>query len=479
MINKTARGLLIDDEFIEILEVKRGRRGLTVGNYSWRRLAEGIVSRGRVIRPKELAEEIRQLVAGGRSGPINGPVVLGLPQEQVIIKVFTLPKFDDKDATEAINWHISSLGPVVPKEAYFAHKVVGKSDASGLTVLLAAAPKAVVDDYLEAAGLADIKVMAVEPVALSRIRLLNHKQLENKAVAMVSLAGGQLSIAIVNNAKLWFSQETRLKTYDQREIARLTGEMLRFFEERKEVNSPAIEAVVLVSDPGGTTLLRTALKPLGLPLTDGEPEWSLTASVVIASPDKVSLSPVFGLALAGQLEEREWLSLLPSWPQQKYRAESLSRLSQKTAIFAGITVVGITLSLVGGWWRLQQSSRSLAAEVLAQQLPLNQDGGVASWAAAVNRTVQRIELIEKQRSSQAEMLTQLAGLTPAGIRLTALSMEFKQNSWSLSGIAENREAVLLFYEQLKQSRWFNQAKLYFSSLESSQGIIFRLSGGKR
>lgn len=479
MPKSTARGLLVDDQYIEVLEIKSDGRGLKVSNYNWRKLPEGVISRGRVVRRQALAQELIPLINEAQQGPISGPMVLGLPQEQVFIKIFSMPQFAEKDLDEAINWHISSLGPVVPREAYTAHEIIGKNNHQELTVLLAAAAKDVVDDYLAAADLAGISLEAVEPITIARVRLIDPKQISRQTVLMVNLSAGQLTIIILVNGKLWFSKDSKLKEYNQLEIAQLTGELINFFQERKEINVAAIGSIIYSGDKSGLTVLPTALSGFKLPLTLIRPGWHLVASKIFPRIEPMGLAPVLGLALAGRLEERELLSLMPDWPKQKAKGQSLARISARLMVTLGLLAVLIMLILAGGWWWLKQSSRNLHQETLIRQTQLNQDEGIIEWATEFNQTVARINQIEKKRLSQAEILRQLASLTPLGVKITALTANFMQDNWLVSGVAENRESVLVFYDQLKSSQWFNRAKLYFSSLQSNQGVVFRLSGGKK
>ena len=297
-------------------------------------------------------------------------------------------------------------------------------------------------------------------------------------MALVHLAGGQLAVSVLVGGKLWFSRETRLTEYNRLQISQLVKELIKFFSERKEINTSPIVEIIYSGDQAGLAVLPAALTVLKLALTPAQPGWRLAGSKIIRHVERIGLAPVLGLALAGRLEERELVNLMPEWPKQKAQVQALSQVSRKIVLGAGLLVGLLALVQGGSWWWLEQDSHDLNQQARAVQNQLGQNGEAVAWAAEFNNTVTRIELIEKKRLSQAEVLRQLAALTPAGVRITAFTAEFNQESWSLSGVAETRETVLVFYDQLKQSQWFNRAKLYFSSLESNQGVVFRLSGGK-
>lgn len=472
----SARGVLIDDQFIEVLELKRDRLGVKVSNYNWRKLQEGVVSRGRIVRPQILVSELKQLMAHGQAGPISGPVVLGLPQEQVFVKVFSMPEFEDKDLSEAISWHIGSLGQIMPKDAYTAHRVISRND-QGITVLLVAGAKDVVDEYISVADLAGIAVAAVEPVTFSRVRLVDPGQLANKTVLLTNLYAGQLAINILVDGRLWFSREIKMSEYDPTAIIQAVKELIKFFDERKAVAAASISQIIYSGDRSGAAVLLAALSGLKLPLDLAKPGWQLTESKVISEVKRIGLAPVLGLAMAGRLEEQELFNLMPDWPKQKNKAQAMERLSGRLALGVGLTSILIFIGIAGGWWWLKQDSRKLNQQAVMLQAQTGENAAIVDWANEFNQVVEKIGQIEKNRTSQAEVLKQLASLIPAGVKITAFSAEFNHQSWALTGAAENREAVLVFYDQLKNSPWFKEAKLFFSSLESNEGVVFRLSGG--
>ena len=86
-------------------------------------------------------------------------------------------------------------------------------------------------------------------------------------------------------------------------------------------------------------------------------------------------------------------------------------------------------------------------------------------------------MIDDSRVAMSQVLSNLASLTPSGVRITAFAYEGGTKKWSIAGIADSREAVLSFDKSLEDSSFFFDHQLYFSSLESNQGVLFRVSGG--
>jgi Tfp pilus assembly protein PilN len=78
----------------------------------------------------------------------------------------------------------------------------------------------------------------------------------------------------------------------------------------------------------------------------------------------------------------------------------------------------------------------------------------------------------------SQILSTLASATPNSVTITAFSYETNKGQWSIAGVANTREDVLLLNQELKKTNFFSDAKLFFSSLETDLTVAFRLSGGQ-
>ena len=479
MAKQPAQGLLIRDATIEVLELVRNKGGLGVSGYGWARLPEGVVKGGKVMEVKVLSEEIKKLMVASRSKRLKGPVVLGMPQSQVFLKVFTIPKFEEKELKEAITWHVGSLAPVLPRDAYNSYEVIGKRKDNELKILLASAPQMVVDKYLEACELAGVEVESIEPLAVARTRLIDPKMLINKSVASVHLYGGRLAVGILVNGKLWFSKESVVIQGREQMIGAAVSELIKFFTEKKDKDVVGVSEIIYSGDKAGIGVLEANLKGFKLKLIKAESGIVLERSKVVSEVEAVKFAPVLGLAMRSGLHKEGLIDLLPSWPKQKAELGRLTKDLSRAVVGLGVVVWLVVAGLVGGWWWLDQDQERLKGEIERLKLGLveRQENEYLSWGERFNQTVEAAGLIEESRVSLAGVLSRLGEIMPRGIKLTAFSYQALSERWSMAGIADRREEVLGFDKALKESDSFAKARLYFSSLETDEGVVFRFSGG--
>lgn len=481
MAKKPALGLSITDTTLEALALGTSSGKYYISNYAWLRLPNGIVKNGKVVDSRSLAIEIRKLMASARPKPLRGPVVLGLPQSHVFLKVFTLPEFEGKDLEEAINWHIDSLSPMIPESAYSSYEVAGKSGSGEIRVLLAAAQEAVVDAYIEALNLADVEIAVIEPMVIAKTRLINPKQLLGKSVVSLHLYGRILTASILVNAKVWFSRESLVTQANERAIKLVVTEIVGYFVKRKEKDVPDLTELLYYGDHGGLEILEKNLANMDLDLVASKAEAGvvLEASRAVSDIKMAAFAPVLGLALRGSLDQKGMISLLPKWPKER---TEMTGLSQAFSFWLTIAVVLVWLGgglLVGGWWWLKQEHTKLKAAQNNIEFDQEQEKKLSDWRNQFNEVVKGTQMILTSQTDYERVLSSLAALTPKEVTITTFVYRSLVKEWSITGVADKREDVLVFDRELKNSEIFTNTQLFFSSLDSDEQVIFRFIGGGR
>jgi hypothetical protein len=347
-------------------------------------------------------------------------------------------------------------------------------------VLLASAQQLVVDGYLEAMGLAQIEVESIEPLAISRVRLIDPRMFLNKSVASVHLYGGRLSVSILVNGKLWFSKESFVIEGKEGVIATTVTELIKFFTEKKDKDIAGVTEIIYSGDRAGIGILEKNLKGFKLKVTRAESGIILVKSKVVSDVEAVMFAPVLGLAMRSGVHQKGLINLLPDWPEEKAELVGLKKTMSRTIVTAGLVVWLTVVGLGAGWWWLGQRGQELAGQIsrLEAEASQQQEGEFLDWGNQFNQTVKAAGLIEESRVSLVQVLRRLSELMPKTVKITSFTYNSLIGKWSMSGVADKREDVLVFDKMLKESDIFTEAKLYFSSLESDEGVVFRFSGGK-
>ena len=480
MPKKSALGLLIDDVHLEALELKPSKGKFSITNYVWSRLPPGTVKAGKVINSKILAAELKKLLQAGRTKSFKGLVVLGLPQSQVFLKVFTIPKFEEKELNEAISWHVDSLKPVLPQNAHTSYEVIEKKPNYDVKVLLAAVPQEVIDGYAQTAELADLKIDIIEPLALSKARLINPQRLLNKSIISVHLYQNQLSVSVLINTKLWFSKEIFIPSGEENNIRSAVSELIKFFTEKKNKDIVNASEIIYSGDNHGLDRLKTSLVGFKLPVVQAQAGVMLIKSQAVSDVQSTSFTPVLGLAVRGNLHQKGLINLLPEWPKAKAEILKLIVNLSKAIVVAGIIAWLNIMVLEVLWWQFSNKKQNLSEQIAKLEVQLNEqkEKELLTWGKQFNQTTKTAQLIEKSKIDYTQVFARLSASLPLTVKLTSFKYQPFVGKWSIIGIADKREDVLVLDKALKESQFFSDARLYFSSLESNQGVVFRFSGGK-
>jgi type IV pilus assembly protein PilM len=115
------------------------------------------------------AEAIRDLVS--QNGFVGRSVALALPAASMFIQHLRMPKMDEDATKKALSWEARGKLPIDPSHAILRHQIAGsvfQDQEEKNEVILMAAPRELVNQFLAAAGKARLEVvgMNVEPKAI-------------------------------------------------------------------------------------------------------------------------------------------------------------------------------------------------------------------------------------------------------------------------------------------------------------------------
>lgn len=118
-------------------------------------------------------ELIKQLHKKSNIGTRN--CVASISDELVFARMITLPAMDESEINESIHWAIKSLVPTQIEELNVSYVSIGeafiKNDKKYVDWYVVAAPKEVINKYIELFKLADLNLMAIETEALAIARI--------------------------------------------------------------------------------------------------------------------------------------------------------------------------------------------------------------------------------------------------------------------------------------------------------------------
>ncbi len=160
-----------------------------------------------VDNPRETAELLRKIVAKAKTS--TNKVIAGLPIASIFSSVITVPKGNDREVREAIQWQAKKLIPVPLEEMVLDPKIVTavpdknksaeakKLEEKSVQVLITGASKAMVSKYTAVFRQAGLDLFSLETEAFALIRALIGK--DRTATMIVDIGSIRTNIIIVEN----------------------------------------------------------------------------------------------------------------------------------------------------------------------------------------------------------------------------------------------------------------------------------------
>lgn len=145
-----------------------------------------------------LKESIQSLFKEKAMGVFSSNhVVIGLPTSRTYSRTFSMPLSVEKHLQEAVFIEVDQYVPAPAESLYIDYKIIERSKEE-LTVLMAAAPKQIIDKCVKAAEEAGLVVVSVEPRINAAARLLQVTEDGNLPTVIVDIGPISTDIAILD-----------------------------------------------------------------------------------------------------------------------------------------------------------------------------------------------------------------------------------------------------------------------------------------
>lgn len=170
-------GLDISDQTLKVVQLKKQRdkiKILALGKYN---LPEGIIINGEIKNEAVFKKALGELVEKPKYGSISSrEVVACLPETKTFIKLIEIDK-GPNDLGKMIGTEIEKHFPLPVKEMYYDWQTI-EENREKYSVLVGAAPRLIVDQYVNNLQAAKLSIVAleIEPAAICRALLMEESR---------------------------------------------------------------------------------------------------------------------------------------------------------------------------------------------------------------------------------------------------------------------------------------------------------------
>ncbi len=227
--HKKSFGLDISDCSLKIIQLDKKRGQIYLSGFVKEKIPVGLIKNGVIQKEKDLVAILKKALTKVQGKSLESKqVVCNLPEENIFIRMVKLPRMKKGELSQAIFWEAEEHIPLGIDRVYLDWQVVpsDKRDDQQIDVLIAAAPKKLVDSYvsfLQGAGLSPI---ALEPESIAVVRSLLEID-KPKPSLIVDFGANGSSFVIFSSGAVRFSSRVKISGKDlDRAIAeamRVTG----------------------------------------------------------------------------------------------------------------------------------------------------------------------------------------------------------------------------------------------------------------
>jgi type IV pilus assembly protein PilM len=197
--SSTLFGLDVSDYSIEIVSLGNSRENPQLLAIGRKTLAPGIVEEGKILDKENLGKIIQNLISNPQFGKIETKkLIFSLPESKSFVQTFEIPKELAKTETlELVKSQASQTFPFSLDELYFDFQIKGNFG------FLVAAPKKIINDYLEIFKILKLKPIALENESTSWGRALIDGM--EKTLLIVDIGAKTTNLALFDDKELKLS----------------------------------------------------------------------------------------------------------------------------------------------------------------------------------------------------------------------------------------------------------------------------------
>jgi len=205
---KNAIGLDIGSSSIKLIQLRETSKGIHLVNFDMALLPPEAVVDGALMNFTAIVEKIRELLRVHRIR--FKECALSISGHSVIIKKISLPEMTEEELQESIQWEAEQYIPFEIKDVEVDVEILNPKAGQGqMDVLLVAAKKEIINDYVSVAMEAGLKpvIMDVDTFTIQNAFELNYGFPPNEVIALINIGASVININIVANGITTFTRD--------------------------------------------------------------------------------------------------------------------------------------------------------------------------------------------------------------------------------------------------------------------------------
>ncbi len=205
-------GLDIGSQNIKAAEIIEGKKGFTLSKFGMIDIEPGLIEDGTIKDPEAIADTIKKLFKS--YGIRNSNVALSIGGYSVIVKKISVQTATEDQLQDTIHFEAEQYIPFDIDDVNLDFQILGENEnnPNQMNVLLVAAKKEMVNDYVNMTELAGLQplIIDVDAFALQNAFEVNYDAVENENIALIDIGASKTSLNILKGATSVFMRDVSL-----------------------------------------------------------------------------------------------------------------------------------------------------------------------------------------------------------------------------------------------------------------------------
>lgn len=453
-------GVAIDVTSVRGVELDRA--GKVVEHVAEVKFPKSVFQNGIVVEPKVLQQSFEQLKQLGKFS--TSYVSVAVPESFAYTRELQIPVIPLTEVREAVDWKARELFPFPRESMYIDWRLLGQ-DESNLQLSVVAVLKESIDPIVAALHAAGLKPLTVEPDASLLAKIVGVASPQHAIVTDINRHGALVTLVEGDKAIFTtvvpFTQQDTPKSYLDH-IKQTLAEVTTFYRQKKVIIEKDVE-IVLTGDVASDSWLNELPHPAKILRTPiRNPAFTKAYATAVFAGRK----PVFS----------ERINVLPDGIKRQHETER-KILFYKTLFGRASAVVGayiVVVAVILGILMLERTENERIIAETSLRIEAQQSQSSRSLLA-LNGAARSIVALAPFKATPRESLEAFLALIPEDITIQSIEYDDQSLSFSIAGVATDREGLLAFKSILEESPQFTKVILPLAVLELSETIPFTMT----
>lgn len=261
-------GLDIGSSTLKAGEVVETGKGQSLKSFGMITLPSGAIEEGNIRDPDAVADAIKKLFK--ENGIKEQNVAISIGGLSVIVKKINIATMEENELQETINLEAEQYIPFDISDVNLDFQILGESEhnPNQMSVLLVAAKKETITDYIDLVNLAGLNpcVIDVDGFALQNNYEMNYETAEGENVALIDIGASKTSLNILKGDSSVFMRDVSLgcgqineKIMSMADCTPEEAEEIKFSEQSDKIAPEDLREIISSVVASWTSEIRRAL----------------------------------------------------------------------------------------------------------------------------------------------------------------------------------------------------------------------------